>query len=51
MREIELISGCKHPNIVEYVGHFQNLRGIHIVTEYMAGGDLHEFLINGDNVG
>uniref|UniRef100_A0A915DN09 receptor protein-tyrosine kinase n=1 Tax=Ditylenchus dipsaci TaxID=166011 RepID=A0A915DN09_9BILA len=49
MREIELISKCSHKNIVEYIGHYRDLYGIHIVTEYMAGGDLHEFLINENN--
>lgn len=50
MREIELISKCFHKNIVEYIGHYKDLYGMHIVTEYMAGGDLHEYLINENNV-
>lgn len=49
MREINLISRCRHVNIVEYVGHFKDIHGIHIVTEYMAGGDLHNFLIDESN--
>lgn len=50
MREIELISKCSHKNIVEYIGHYKDPYGMHIVTEYMAGGDLHEYLINENNV-
>lgn len=50
MREIELISKCSHKNIVEYIGYYRDPYGMHIVTEYMAGGDLHEYLINENNV-
>jgi serine/threonine protein kinase len=51
LREIVLISTCKHRNIVEYVGYYPDLGGIiHIVTEYMGGGDLHRFLMDEINV-
>ncbi|KAI1724595.1 protein tyrosine kinase domain-containing protein [Ditylenchus destructor] len=43
MREIDLISRCSHKNIVEFVGYYTDI-GVHIVTEYMAGGDLHNYL-------
>ncbi len=50
MREIRLIAKCTHSNIVEYVGHYRTGFGIHIVTEFMAGGDLHKFLLDENNV-
>lgn len=46
MREIELISKCNHKNIIEYIGHYCNFGQMNIVTEYMAGGDLHQALID-----
>lgn len=50
MREIDLIGKCFHKNIVEYIGHYRDTYGMHIVTEYMAGGDLHNYLIDENNV-
>jgi len=32
LREIELISRCRHENIVEYVGQYTTGFGVHIVT-------------------
>jgi serine/threonine protein kinase len=50
-QEVEMISKCQHPNVVQYVGHFMSeMSLIHIVIEYMGGGDLHRFLINAKNV-
>lgn len=50
-QEVALISKCQHPNIVQYIDHFiSDLCLIHIVIEYMGGGDLHRFLINWKNV-
>ncbi|KAH7706813.1 TK/Met protein kinase [Aphelenchoides avenae] len=51
MREIGLMAGCSHKNIVRFIGHYCE-RGdetIHIVTEFMEGGDLHKYLQNDEN--
>lgn len=50
--EVDTLKKCKHPNIVQYIDHFitDEMRLIHIVLEYMGGGDLHNFLIDRKNV-
>lgn len=49
-REVKLISRCNHPNIVSYYGYFRQQGKICLVMEYLAGGDLHKYLINMKNV-
>uniref|UniRef100_A0A914DBF3 receptor protein-tyrosine kinase n=1 Tax=Acrobeloides nanus TaxID=290746 RepID=A0A914DBF3_9BILA len=46
LREMELISNCEHPNIVSFIGYFKdaNFDSLHLVTEYMPGGNLHTYL-------
>ncbi|CAD5217799.1 unnamed protein product [Bursaphelenchus okinawaensis] len=47
MREVRLISECKHPNIVECIGYYQCVDGyLNVVMEYVKGGDLHTYLTN-----
>ncbi|CAD5222411.1 unnamed protein product [Bursaphelenchus xylophilus] len=47
MREVRLISECKHPNIVECIGYYSCVEGyLNVVMEYVKGGDLHTYLIN-----
>nr|CAD2151350.1 unnamed protein product [Meloidogyne enterolobii] len=50
--EVDTLKKCKHPNIVQYIDHFitDEMRLIHIVLEYMGGGDLHNFLIDRKNM-
>lgn len=50
-REIKLISKCvHHKNVVEYIGNYcPHQRTIHIVMEYLPGGDLHRYLIDDRN--
>ncbi|KRG03866.1 tyrosine-protein kinase transmembrane receptor Ror isoform X3 [Drosophila mojavensis] len=45
-REIELISDLKHQNIVCILGVILNKEPYCMLFEYMANGDLHEFLIS-----
>lgn len=40
MREVQVLSRLKHPNIVEYVGSFEREEMLHIVMGYCEGGDL-----------
>lgn len=39
MREIEVASSLRHPNIVEYIEHGQNNNVVYLVTEFVAGMD------------
>ena len=43
-REIEVLKLCQHPNIIRLLDVFENPEYIYIVLEYMAGGDLFNFL-------
>ncbi|XP_032595238.1 tyrosine-protein kinase transmembrane receptor Ror isoform X1 [Drosophila grimshawi] len=49
-REIELISDLKHQNIVCILGVILNKEPFCMLFEYMANGDLHEFLISNSPV-
>jgi serine/threonine protein kinase len=51
-REIALISDCRHPNIVSYIGYFKDAQfdSLNLVMEYMPGGNLHEYLLERSNV-
>lgn len=52
LREIRLISDCNHPNIVAFIGYFKDPKfdSLHLVTEYMPGGNLHDYLRDPSNV-
>jgi hypothetical protein len=43
--EIDIMKLCKHPNIVRLLDHFENSEYIFIVMEYLAGGDLGDYLV------
>lgn len=43
-REIEVLKLCQHPNIIRLLDVFENMEYIYIVLEYMAGGDLFNYL-------
>uniref|UniRef100_A0AC34RIS6 Protein kinase domain-containing protein n=1 Tax=Panagrolaimus sp. JU765 TaxID=591449 RepID=A0AC34RIS6_9BILA len=45
MKEINMMKICQHPNIVTFIGWIQDVR-LMIVTEYMSGGSVHDFLRN-----
>lgn len=53
LREIKLISDCQHQNIVSFIGYFKDpkFESLHLVTEYMPGGNLHNYLRDPLNVG
>jgi tRNA A-37 threonylcarbamoyl transferase component Bud32 len=42
--ELEILKFCKHANIVGYIDSFETPQHIYIVTEYLDGGNLKEFL-------
>jgi len=42
--EIDILKFCKHPNIVEFLEHFENSDYIFIITEYIKYGDLREYI-------
>jgi len=44
-REINVLKGMRHPNIVQFIGISKDdARGFHIVTEFVGGGDLRKKL-------
>eukprot|EP01133_Synstelium_polycarpum_P003633 gene3633-4162_t len=49
-REIRILSGMRHPNIVQYIGACLHEGKHMIVTEFVNGGDLHQFLKVNQNV-
>lgn len=40
MREIEVLKECQHPNIVQYLGTFNNGSFISVILEYVSGGSV-----------
>jgi serine/threonine protein kinase len=42
--ELEILKFCKHANIVTYIDSFETPEHIYIVTEYLDGGNLSDFL-------
>lgn len=44
--EIDIMKLCRHPYVVRLLDHFENSEYIFIVMEYLAGGDLGEYLNN-----
>jgi tRNA A-37 threonylcarbamoyl transferase component Bud32 len=49
-REVRLIQECRHNNIVRCFGCFEDDGNIMSVMEYLPGGDLHNHLINPNNI-
>ncbi|GAM18822.1 hypothetical protein SAMD00019534_019970 [Acytostelium subglobosum LB1] len=43
-REIRILKGMRHPNIVQFIGACNHDERYMIVTEYINSGDLHQFL-------
>uniref|UniRef100_A0A7E4VHJ6 receptor protein-tyrosine kinase n=1 Tax=Panagrellus redivivus TaxID=6233 RepID=A0A7E4VHJ6_PANRE len=48
--ELKVLRQIQHPNIVGFIGHAYIDRTLHIVTEYMAGGSLHDYIKDGSTV-
>ena len=50
MASLLVLAGCErdvhagHPNIVEFMGMFQDETHIHIVQELCSGGDLYRYV-------
>jgi serine/threonine protein kinase len=49
-REIRLTSKCDHKNVVKFIGWFKKEGKLHLVTEYIDGGNLREYLMSPLNV-
>ncbi|KAM9997920.1 hypothetical protein ACTFIY_007588 [Dictyostelium cf. discoideum] len=48
-RELQILKEIRHPQIVQFLGVSRNEKDeIHIITEFMDGGDLFDALIFGD---
>uniref|UniRef100_A0A914I6X7 Protein kinase domain-containing protein n=1 Tax=Globodera rostochiensis TaxID=31243 RepID=A0A914I6X7_GLORO len=49
--ETRINAQLRHPRVVEYVGFYRDAFGdVRIVSEFMAGGDLHSFLVDKQNI-
>ncbi|KAE9549324.1 hypothetical protein FO519_007459 [Halicephalobus sp. NKZ332] len=46
MKEIEVMKSCRHPNIVSFIGNVTDNNRTLIVTEYMKGGSVYNYLKN-----
>uniref|UniRef100_A0A7E4W8M8 Protein kinase domain-containing protein n=1 Tax=Panagrellus redivivus TaxID=6233 RepID=A0A7E4W8M8_PANRE len=46
--ELKVLRQVEHSNIVNFIGHTYIDRTLHIVTEYMAGGSLYDYIQNDD---
>jgi len=47
-REVALLKGIHHPNIVQFMGLCKHDSGTYLVTEFVAGGNLKDFLERND---
>jgi len=43
-REVNVLKGMRHPNIVQFIGISLHESGLHICTEYVKNGNLRTFL-------
>uniref|UniRef100_A0A7E4VGP3 Non-specific protein-tyrosine kinase n=1 Tax=Panagrellus redivivus TaxID=6233 RepID=A0A7E4VGP3_PANRE len=48
--ELKVLRRIQHSNIVSFIGHTYIDRTLHIVTEYMAGGSLYDYIQNENTV-
>ena len=46
LKEIEILCKLEHPNIIKMYEYFQDDKNYYIITEYISGGDLYEFIAN-----
>lgn len=42
--EVELLVKLRHPNIVQFLGAVTEKKPLMLITEYLRGGDLHQYL-------
>ncbi|XP_038987378.1 integrin-linked protein kinase 1-like [Phoenix dactylifera] len=42
--EVKLLVKLRHPNIVQFLGAVTERKPLMLITEYLRGGDLHQFL-------
>jgi hypothetical protein len=42
--ETEVLARVRHPNLVQFLGAVRQQPSLMLITEYLAGGDLHELL-------
>ena len=45
-REVEIQSRLKHPNIVQLLGYFHDVKNVYLVLEYLTGGELYKHVQN-----
>lgn len=48
--EVQLLVMVRHPNIVQFLGAVTRQKPLMLVTEYLAGGDLHQLLKKKENL-
>lgn len=50
LNEIQILKTCKHKNILSYIDNFEDDEYIYILSEFMEGNDLQQFLYNTPNI-
>lgn len=50
MKEIEMLKGANHPDIVQIIGMYQNPKKLYIVMEYVGGEELFDFIVNNEKI-
>eukprot|EP00047_Mylnosiga_fluctuans_P012144 m.24616 g.24616 ORF g.24616 m.24616 type:complete len:762 (+) comp4037_c0_seq1:45-2330(+) len=46
VKEVSLLKTLSHPNVLRFIGLFATDQKLHLVTEYIEGGTLHNIIIN-----
>ncbi|KAL4639549.1 hypothetical protein ACB092_03G226200, partial [Castanea dentata] len=49
--EVNLLVKLRHPNIVQFLGAVTEKKPLMLITEYLQGGDLHQYLKEKDSLG
>ncbi|XP_049879395.1 LIM domain kinase 1 isoform X2 [Pectinophora gossypiella] len=44
IKEVAVLRSLKHPNVLRFIGVLYKDKRLHLVTEYVAGGTLHQLL-------
>ncbi|KPJ20815.1 LIM domain kinase 1, partial [Papilio xuthus] len=44
LKEVAVLRSLQHPNVLRFVGVLYKDKRLHLVTEYVAGGTLHQLL-------
>jgi calcium-dependent protein kinase len=45
LKEIEILIGCDHPNIIKIFEYYSDDYNYYLITEYISGGELYETII------